>query len=393
MIAQMETSSVIRVPDLVGQPLEKARAMALRAGVTIEKVLFQQSYEDRNTVVEQSPSRGKMVDAGQPVTIWVARRGYIENLPAIFRRSDALGRNVVRDICFLFEHMFGSIEDILGDGHSYYDPHECPPEFLSWLASWMAFTVDADWPEEKKRALIKRALDLYRLRGTRRGLILFLKLFTGYEPQIEEHAWPFRGFRVGDKARVGVDSVVSSPVVLANCFIVTLPIRFDDITQDTVIRVHEIIQREKPAHTQYYLHFAKDDSDAPLREFFLIGVDSGIGVVDNQSPPSSTSTSTVGESNEVAQKNVAKTGEPSTDKTKFSVGDKKEKLAPVKKQSANSKAVAKTKRSSSKNDTRSDDPKGKTRSKTKSTTKSTKKKKVVTKRRPVSEKGKKDSDT
>ena len=56
--------------------------------------------------------------------------------------------------------------------------------------------VDLDWPEAQKRALIKRAVDLYRIRGTRRGLALFLKLFTGHEPDIEENTWPFKGFRV-----------------------------------------------------------------------------------------------------------------------------------------------------------------------------------------------------
>ena len=37
---------------------------------------------------------------------------------------------------------------------------------------------------------------------------------------------------------------------------------------------------EKPAHVQYYLRFAAEEGDAQLREFFAIGLRSGIGIGD-----------------------------------------------------------------------------------------------------------------
>lgn len=278
MVAELHNRRVVRVPEVAGLSLKKARIVIENAGLAVDAVLFRESYEDRDAVLEQSPARGQMIYEGSPVTLWVARRGYMEHLPAIYRRSDAVGRNLVRDICFLFEHMFGSIEAILDEGHSYYDPHECPPEFLSWLASWTAMVVDMDWPEAKKRAVIKRAVDLYRIRGSRRGLMLFLKLFTGHEPRIEENQWPFRGFRVGTEARIGLDSVILPPVDLAHCFILTMPIKFTDVSPEMVIRIHRIIQMEKPAHTQCYLRFEADGGGAELREFFAIGLRSGIGI-------------------------------------------------------------------------------------------------------------------
>ena len=58
------------------------------------------------------------------------------------------------------------------------------------------------------------------------------------------------------------------------------PIKFTDVTPEMVVRVHEIIQMEKPAHVQYYLRFAADEGDAQLREFFAIGLRSGIGIAD-----------------------------------------------------------------------------------------------------------------
>jgi phage tail-like protein len=283
MPAELLNRRVVRVPDVVGRPRTKAQILLEDAGLANVVTLYRESYEDRDTVLEQRPARGQMVYEGTEVTIWIARRGYLEHLPAIYRRSDAIGRNLVRDLCFLFEHMFDSVEKNLIDGWRFYDPHVAPLEFLDWLSRWTAFTIDLDWPEPQKRALIKRAVDLYRIRGTRRGLALFLKLFTNHEPEIEENTWPFRGFRVDsdeseDGARMGIDSVILPPVELAHCFVVTMPIRFDEVDPATVIRIHQIIQMEKPAHTHYYLRFAEEKGEVELREFFAIGLRSGIGI-------------------------------------------------------------------------------------------------------------------
>jgi phage tail-like protein len=283
MVTEALNRRVVRVPDVTGKSLVKAKILLEDAGLRRIVTLYRESYEDRDTVLEQKPARGQMVYEGSEVTIWVARRGYLEHLPAIYRRSDAIGRNLVRDVCWLMEHMFDSVLVNLDDGWRFYDPHVAPADFLLWLSTWTAFTVDLDWPEEQKRALVKRAVDLYRIRGTRRGLTLFLKLFTGHEPEIQENTWPFKGFRLEGEgaeegARIGLDSVVLPPVELAHCFVVTMPVKFEDVTPELVIRIHNIIQLEKPAHAHYYLQFAEEKGDVELREFFAIGLRSGIGI-------------------------------------------------------------------------------------------------------------------
>jgi phage tail-like protein len=283
MATELLNRRVVRVPDVVGRNLSKARILLEDSGLTKIVTLYRESYEDRDTVLEQRPARGQMIYEGTEVTIWVARRGYLENLPAIYRRSDAVGRNLVRDLCFLFEHMFDSVEINLTDGWRFYDPHVTPAEFLNWLSGWTAFSLDLDWPEAQKRALVKRAVDLYRIRGTKRGIALFLRLFTGHEPDIQENTWPFKGFRVEAEgaelgARVGLDSVIMPPVELAHCFVVTMPIKYETVSSEMVIRIHQILQMEKPAHTHYYLRFAEEKGDVELREFFAIGLRSGIGI-------------------------------------------------------------------------------------------------------------------
>jgi phage tail-like protein len=278
MATDLINRKVVRVPEVGGLGLGKARIVLEDAGLKRVVILYREGYEDPDTVVDQRPARGQMVYETTEVILHVARRGYLQHLPALYRRSDAVGHNVVRDLCFIFEHMFGAIQDKVDVNYQYYDPHTTPPEFLTWLASWMAFTVDLDWPDERKRALIKRAVDLYRIRGTKRALALFLKLFTGYEPTIDENVWPFKGFRVESEARIGIDSVILPPVNLAHCYVITVPVAFDKVTPELVLRIHQIVSMEKPSHTHYYLKFLEEEGDVELREFFVIGQRSGIGI-------------------------------------------------------------------------------------------------------------------
>src|SRR5262249_60829871 len=80
-----------------------------------------------------------------------------------------------------------------------------------------------EWHEPKKRILFKRAIQLYKLRGTVRGLKLFLEIFTDVEPEIYENQWPFDGFQVGVIATASIDTVLIPPVDRAHCFTVSLP--------------------------------------------------------------------------------------------------------------------------------------------------------------------------
>jgi len=281
-MAELRIRQVVRMPDLAGVSLRKARLMVENAGLRVDAVLFRESYEDKDVVLEQKPSRGQMVYAGDPVTLYTSRHSPTELLPAIYRRSDPTGRNTVRELCWILEHIFGGINDRLDEIHRYFDPRECPDEFLPFLASWTAMIVDLDWPVEKKRAIILRAVELYGMRGTRKGLQLFLEIFTGHRPKIIENEWPFKGFRIETEGLIGIDSIILPPVHIARCFIVEMPVKFVDVSPDMVVRIHNIIQMEKPANTHYYLRFSSESSGSELREFIQVGIigRTGIGIGD-----------------------------------------------------------------------------------------------------------------
>ena len=272
--------ALVRMPDVVGLPLRKARLLVQNVGLVVDAITFQESYEVRDNVLAQKPMRGQMVYAGDKVTLTVSRESYVKWLPSIYQRADLNGRNFYRDFLWIIQHLFGSIEEILDVIHQYFDPYEAPEKFLPWLGSWSAMVLEEDWPIEKKRRLIRKAIELYRIRGTVKGLKLFISLFTGHEPDIKENEWPFRGWRIGESSEIGTDSVVLPPVNLAHTFIVEMPVSYKDVSPESVIRIHEIIQMEKPANTQYYLRFASEGGGNDLSEFMAIGggVIGGIGL-------------------------------------------------------------------------------------------------------------------
>jgi phage tail-like protein len=269
---------LVRVPDVVGLPLRKALLLVQQAGLRATSVLYKESYEEKDTVLEQRPQRGQMVYASEDVSLWVSRDSYIKWLPAIYQRSDTTGRNVVRDLLWIIQHLFGSIEQVLETIHLYFDSYETPEHFLPWLAGWSAMMLEADWPVNKKRRLIKKAMELYRLRGTVRGLKLFISLFTGFEPHLAENEWPFQGFRIGTSSTVGIDTVILPPVDKAHAFVCVMPHQFKDVTSESIVRLHEIIEMEKPAHTTYMLKFEEPRQAVEEREFYRIGISSGINI-------------------------------------------------------------------------------------------------------------------
>ena len=111
MISQQR--SLVRMPDVVGMPLRKAKLILENSGLAIDGLVFQESYEERDTVLTQKPVRGQMIYTGERVVLGVSRESYIKWLPSVYQRHDINGKNFVRDLLWIIQHMFGSIDETL----------------------------------------------------------------------------------------------------------------------------------------------------------------------------------------------------------------------------------------------------------------------------------------
>lgn len=144
------------------------------------------------------------------------RSSYLSYLPGIYHDNDFLARFLL-----IFEHILGPIDRTVANLHHYFNADTVPSEAINWLASWLGLVLDDRMPEESRREIIRAAAELYRWRGTRRGLTHYLTLYTGIEPEIIEHslsdvaASRNRGFRFTVRVRIPTDSPVTRSMLEA----------------------------------------------------------------------------------------------------------------------------------------------------------------------------------
>lgn len=119
------------------------------------------------------------------VTVFFPRVSYLDYLPAIYQ-EDSISKELLERFLAVFESIVYEIDFKIDHIGRFFDTHAAPPEFLSWLGSWLALSMDEDWPEDKKRLFIRNAVSLYKKKGTRKGLEESIELFTGEKPFIVE---------------------------------------------------------------------------------------------------------------------------------------------------------------------------------------------------------------
>jgi phage tail-like protein len=175
---------------------------------------------------------------------------YLKYLPAIYRDDEFVGQ-----LLLLFESILSPIERSVENMAIYFDPLMTPEHFLAWLASWLDLSLDPTWPEYRRRELITHAAELYRWRGTRKGLIDYISIYAGIEPEIYEYT---PGMMLDEDTRMGSDAQLGSGIDWYH-FTVILPIDKGSKIEDSKIR--SIIEAQKPAHSTYTLRFRQRSAE------------------------------------------------------------------------------------------------------------------------------------
>ena len=134
------------------------------------------------------------------------------------------------------------------------------------------------WDEDKRREIMQRTPELYRLRGTAAGLKLALRLFADVKAEIHEGEWPYPGLVVGKSSTIGQDTVLSPPVFISQCFTVELPDKKTEISRERLRTVQALVETEKPAHAHYALVFEKTEPTYDAVPFLHVGKTGRIGV-------------------------------------------------------------------------------------------------------------------
>lgn len=102
-------------------------------------------------------------------------------LPALYADDD-LAQRFTAGLDTVLAPVLSTLDNL----PAYFDPALTPDDFLPWLSSWVGADVDPAWPVELRRAVVARAVELHRWRGTRRGLTEHLRLCFGVEAEIHD---------------------------------------------------------------------------------------------------------------------------------------------------------------------------------------------------------------
>ncbi|OKJ38996.1 MULTISPECIES: phage tail protein [unclassified Streptomyces] len=102
-------------------------------------------------------------------------------LPALYADDD-LAQRFTAGLDTVLAPVLSTLDNL----PAYFDPALAPADFLPWLASWVGADLDPEPPLELRRAVVARAVELHRWRGTRRGLIEQLRLCFGVHSDIRD---------------------------------------------------------------------------------------------------------------------------------------------------------------------------------------------------------------
>jgi phage tail-like protein len=239
------------------------------------------------------------------VIIHVPVRSYLRFLPGIFQgegpvtarevkrtRSTALARwgsgvadeqtidievddDPMRRFLFLFQHLQTRLTDKVDRLPELIDPLMTDAKFLPWLASWVGFELDGSLPVHQQRELVRRAIRLYRTRGTRRGIEEMVRVLTSAPVRIRERV-KAQPMVLGKNAVIGGRDVVEryrrdeaggcflmEPADRAHTSFFTLTLeprerfksRFGERAPGVLRRIVGVVSQERPVHVMFTIQF------------------------------------------------------------------------------------------------------------------------------------------
>lgn len=211
-------------------------------------------YQGRLVVYSIEPDTGRRQVEFASFRLHLRPRSlYAKFLPAIYQELDFVGRFLK-----IFEQAFEPAVNSLDTLWAYLDPTTAPQGLLPFLAHWVGWTPQSYLPLNRQRDLIRNAMQIYRWRGTRRGLRFYLHLATSLpldddclceeDRHISISESFHRGFIVGE-ARMGEDATLGG----GRPYHFNVQIYVDDLVRVNEQLVRSVIEQEKPAFCTYDL--------------------------------------------------------------------------------------------------------------------------------------------
>jgi phage tail-like protein len=174
----------------------------------------------------------------------------------------------------MFDAMRDQIKDEIRGLGSVIDPRTTDAgarrDFLDWLGTWFNLELYRAWPVERRRAVIHHAGELFRTRGTARGIERFVELALGrritiVESFVDRHWWFAGQTPLGCGVLFAPEIVDSVPTPMLDPFAaranrMTVYVAcYAELSADDFAMVRRVIDTQKPAHVAACLVVTRPD--------------------------------------------------------------------------------------------------------------------------------------
>ena len=152
------------------------------------KDIFLSQVKGRYLIVKiklQSDPQRKRSPVLNFIKVFFPKKTYLQHLPAIYQ-EDKESKDILERYLSIFQTILEDIEDKIEKTHLLIDPETTKAEFLNWLSSWVGLIREERWSEDKWRKFLGKAIEFFKMRGTREGLSNLIELFTDEKPIIIE---------------------------------------------------------------------------------------------------------------------------------------------------------------------------------------------------------------
>jgi len=181
------------------------------------------------------------------VRIYFDTRLFLEYLPDIYKQEKNGGAFLGRFLS-IFQSLFLDMENQIDNIARHYDAGFAKGDFLEWLSGWVMVEDAYMWDEKRLRYLTQNAVEIYKLRGTRKGMMEAVKLYTGEYPFIVESFET--AVEHDDEAR----TTLMADLYGSNAFMFTVIVRNTCVeTPKAYAELLRIIDNNRPANTQVNL--------------------------------------------------------------------------------------------------------------------------------------------
>lgn len=165
---------------------------------------------------------------------------FIDYLPEIYRESEDKNSFLARFVG-IFQSIYVDLEDKIDYTPLKFDTDRTTKDFLNWIADWLSIKDASIWGEKRLRQLIKEAVKIYKIKGTKRAVAKVVQEYAGIEPIIVEQ-FDVKDNMYYDKQRTVVENLFGN-----NGYVFTVMISANYVKDtESYIELLRIINGVKP---------------------------------------------------------------------------------------------------------------------------------------------------